>query len=137
MGNCLRNIASVKILADFVGIRWDIDLTQANSPIYVINLIKIIFRNRVVEHEDGTYLGFDEKKVLKFLKVYGINSHPVLEANIFRIPNFEFGFRHIYAFKPSTMSVDTYIKKKLSFYKTIVWPKEIIRAVQKFEIIFR
>ncbi|QDW24359.1 hypothetical protein FFJ24_005780 [Pedobacter sp. KBS0701] len=132
LGNCLRNISTIKILADSLGYNWDIDLSKSNSPNATIQVIEKLFPDKIKYYPEGTYIDFSELKLMTFFDIYGTNSHPIVEAIIDRFPAFEFGAKHIYSARPSTMSNEIYLKNKLQFYAEIDWPIEILREVEEF-----
>jgi hypothetical protein len=132
LGNCLRSIASTKILADFLGLQWDIDLSMSLSPKYVMDIVKQLFPDKTVEYQPDSYVQFGENKYLNFKGPPGTNTHPILEAEILGLPTFEFGIRQIYAFKISGMDLKYYIGKKLAFYKEINWPSDLLKAIAEY-----
>lgn len=132
LGNCLRNIASIEILSNSLGITWDIDLNQSASPPEVNAVIQDLFPGRINRYPPDSYIFFGERKLMQFVDIYGTNSHPVVEATVAAVPSFSFGTRHIYASRPSSMTDAEYVRSKFSFYKNIAWPADLLESAQRF-----
>lgn len=129
LGNCLRNIASIKILSDHIGSDWDIDLKQSFAPNEVNLVISKLFPERIKKYKPGSYVKIGENELIKFRGIYGTSSNPLIEGDFCFLPDCDFGLRHIYAVKPLTMTDEQYIRSKLLFFKKlIVWPDEILEA---------
>jgi hypothetical protein len=130
LGNCLRNTASIAILADHLGVDWDIDLAQSESSASVNKVMAALFPGRATSHRPGSYPVVSEMAVLRFLDVHGTTSHPLVEA-VTRRPRRNFGMHHIYAFRPSSMTDEEYLRRKLAFYQAIAlpgWLREEVRC---------
>lgn len=132
LGNCLRNIASVSILAKHIGAGWDVDFNQCYTPQEVCMVLAGLFPQKLRWYETGSYIPFDERKLLRFNSIYGTNSHPIVEATVVHVPSFRFGIRHIYAFRPYNMSEAEYVQQKIAFYRNICWPEDFPERAQKF-----
>jgi hypothetical protein len=132
LGNCLRNIASVKILADYIGSGWDIDLNQGAAPPEVNSVIQALFPERIKRYPANSYTLWGERRLMQFIDIYGTNSHPIVEAIVEEVPPFSFGTRHIYAFRPAGMTDAEYIKRKQLFYNEIAWPVGLLEQVERF-----
>lgn len=132
LGNCLRNIASVKILADSTGAEWDIDLDQIEGLPRTVVIIKALFPDRIRVYPPDSYIYFGEHKIMEFLHFCGTNYHPLVEAMVNAVPSFDFGIRHIYAFRPVSMTDADYVRRKFSFYKNVLWPSQLLEDVRQF-----
>lgn len=132
LGNCLRNIASVSILAGHVDADWDIDFNQSHTPTNVCLVLAALFPDKIRWYNVSAYISFDEKRLLQFTDIYGTNSDPVVEAVVSEVPSFHFGIRHIYAFRPNNMSIEEYVQKKIGFYKNICWPENFREQARSF-----
>jgi len=133
LGNCLRNVASTKILADFIGYEWNIDLTQSIALPELNQIMQELFPQRIVHLSAGSYPLISERDLFQFVDVYGTNSHPIVEAVVSDVPLSSFGVRHIYAIRHSAMDDNNYIQRKIKFYKyDVLWPNHLLQDVKSF-----
>jgi hypothetical protein len=133
LGNCLRNVASIKILADHIGAEWDIDFARSTALPELNAIIQQLFPGRVAQHPPDSYSLIPEDELLQFVDILGTNSHPVVEATISEVPTYDFGVRHIYAIRPRSMTDADYIQRKISFYnKEVLWPDHLLKDIDNF-----
>jgi len=116
LGNTLRSITSMKILADELKRPFKIDLGITREVDKKI--VKILFP----EYIDNApkYITKQRPDVLNYNS--WTTTHPIIEATFKNIPETSFGVGHIYAAKLETMSDEEFIKRKIKIYKNLKWP---------------
>lgn len=119
IGNCLRHISSMKILADFLERPFNIDISQIHSS-KEKKTIKILFENYIKDNPQ--YNTYKQEDICEFYSP--TNTDPIVEGYFKYIPQEEsFGCIHIYSIIHKDMSVNDFIKRKIEFYKSLNWPE--------------
>ena len=136
LGNCLRSILSTKILANSIGADFAIDFRYDRCPADVAAIMRILFPGSLSSALPLTSVKpRDECNCMRFIRLYGTNSDPVLEA-IFdpeeSFPKEGFGLLHIYSAKPERMDVDRYVSCKHENYVAMPFPGPLRNSVERF-----
>ncbi|HWG03937.1 MAG TPA: SEC-C metal-binding domain-containing protein, partial [Beijerinckiaceae bacterium] len=136
LGNCLRSILSTKILADSIGADFAIDFRHDKCPTYIAAIIRTLFPDSLSSALPLTSVKpLDERNCMRFIRLYGTNSDPVLEA-IFdpeeSFPKDGFGLLHIYSAKPERMDVNRYLLLKHENYAAMPFPGALQSRVERF-----
>jgi mannosyltransferase OCH1-like enzyme len=118
LGNCLRHIISMKILADFCNRPFKIDLSNVHSK-KENEILRLLFEEYIEENPEYTYYNQEDICYVDSLT----NTSPTVESHFTNIPNETFGTSSIYSIKLNKMSTNEFLKKKIEIYKNLNWPK--------------
>lgn len=117
LGNCLRHIVSMKILADYYDRPFKIDISNVYSQ-KEKEILSILFKDYIDYNPSYNY--YKQESICNFESP--TNTNPIIEGNFKYIPKETFGSIHIYSIIHNDMSRDEYIKRKLNIYRNLNWP---------------
>ena len=134
LGNTLRSVLSTKILADTADAKFVVDFSKERcSPITEQTLRTLL--PDYVGTTPSEIREIREQQCMRWIKLYGTNSDPVLEAIFNPVNSFPkkgFGISHIYSAKPDCMTVADYLRAKHTEYRKMSFPEILQDAVRRF-----
>ena len=136
LGNCLRSLLSTKILADSIGATFAIDFRHNRCSAEAATVIRKLLPDHILPQQALPDVRIiDERNCMRFIRLYGTNSDPTIEA-IFdpeeTFPKEGFGLLHIYSVRPDRMSVEDYIRTKHENYAKMRFPELLQERVEQF-----
>jgi hypothetical protein len=133
IGNCLRSLVSMKILADVNNIKLKIDDSQVHSG-KEQKVLRTLFKDyEFIDSSKDTVKVVDEKEIADFYEGYGTNGNPLIEGTFKDNLDKNFGCRHIYSIKPYDITDEEYIKRKIQVYKSLHWPTQNFKFPENLE----
>lgn len=138
LGNCLRIISSCKIIANYYKFNLFINITDNIQP-KEKNVIQTLFPNWCIRDLDpNIYAALKYNDYVKYSCFYSTN-YNLIEEGRFEPPftinatNNNFAITEtIYNIIPGNMTIETFIKEKIAFYKSIALPKNLLNQVHHF-----
>jgi len=123
IGNCLRSISSMKILADDLKRPFKIDTFMLREK--DAKIVKILFPEYI---ENSSKIPNLKSGI--YSCVQPTNTDPIVECEYFGIPSDPFKFGHYYAARPGWIDDSEFIKRKLEFYRNLNFPKFKMKNVK-------
>jgi hypothetical protein len=134
LGNCLRVITSCIIIAEYLKMNVFIDIGKTHldnkDSVVIRNLFpslckyNVTFRYPLLRYDD----------YVEYEKMHYTNYNLICEGRFQKptsINNFGINF-NIYSIIPGDMDNETYIRKKIKIYQTLIWPDFLLKDVELF-----
>ena len=102
LGNALRSVLSTKILADAASAKFVVDFTKGRCSLITERMLRALLPN-YVSATTSVIRELPEQQCMRWIKLFGTNSDPVLEAIFNPVNSFPkegFSLSHIYSAKP-------------------------------------
>jgi hypothetical protein len=134
LGNALRSVLSTKILADAASAKFVVDFTKGRCSLITERMLRALLPN-YVSATTSVIRELPEQQCMRWIKLFGTNSDPVLEAIFNPVNSFPkegFGLSHIYSAKPDCMTVEYYLRAKHAEYGRMSFPEILKDAVRQF-----
>ena len=135
LGNTLRSVLSTKILANAAGADFVIDFSKRRCSAVAEATLRMLLPDYVREISPMEIPELQEQQCMRWIKLYGTNSDPILEAvfnPVNTFPKEGFGVLHIYSVKPDCMTVQDYLRAKRDEYAKMSFPAALHEAVRQF-----
>ena len=134
LGNALRSVLSTKILADAASAKFVVDFSNERCSSVTERALRALLPD-YVSATTSLIRELPEQQCMRWIKLFGTNSDPVLEAIFNPVNSFPkegFGLSHIYSAKPDCMTVEYYLRAKHAEYGRMSFPEILKDAVRQF-----
>ena len=135
LGNSLRSVLSTKILAHTACADFVIDFSKKRCSPLAEATLRALLPDHVRAIRPSAVRELHEQHCMRWTKLYGTNSDPVVEAVFNPLDSFPtegFGILHIYSVRPDFMTVEKYLRAKHDEYGKMTFPAVLHDEVAQF-----